>query len=199
VCIDDGAALANAAKPITIAVSRRQGLFRASRSVPAVGAESGCCLPPPEFSRKQWCSKKSSEAVVLWWVARRPLSARLAACRPSLEARLTEAGGRAGRDASGCYNRDTALGRCRPRRAPASMARHSTSWPAGRVRLFGIDSHSRNSSRSWPSSSSSKRGPGVVYHVVVDELDVAGREAHLETQLFGKFGEEVEPFAIGCC
>ena len=34
------------------------------------------------------------------------------------------------------------------------MARHSTSWPTGRARLFGIDSHSRNSNRSWPSSSS---------------------------------------------
>ena len=35
-------------------------------------------------------------------------------------------------------------------------------------------------------------GAGVVYHVVVDELDIAGREAHIKTQLLGKFGEEVE-------
>src|SRR5215468_9594863 len=35
-------------------------------------------------------------------------------------------------------------------------------------------------------------GAGVVYNVVVDELDVARREAHLETQLLGKFGEEIE-------
>jgi 2-iminobutanoate/2-iminopropanoate deaminase len=61
----------------------------------------------------------------------------------------------AGRNASGCYT-GTPLWPMPPRRAPASMARHSTSWPAGRARLFGIDSHSRNSSRSWPWSSSSK-------------------------------------------
>src|SRR5215469_7624394 len=35
-------------------------------------------------------------------------------------------------------------------------------------------------------------GAGVVYHVVVDELDVAERETHLETQLLGNFGEEIE-------
>jgi len=56
--------------------------------------------------------------------------------------------GRAGRRASGGYT-GTLLWPMPPRRAPAS-------WPAGRARLFGIDSHSRNSSRSWPSSSSSK-------------------------------------------
>ena len=38
-----------------------------------------------------------------------------------------------------------------PRRAPASVARHSTSWPAGRARLFGIDSHNRGARPATPS------------------------------------------------
>ena len=45
-----------------------------------------------------------------------------------------------------------------PRTLLASMLRHSTSWPSGSGRLFGIDSHSRNSSRSWPLSASSSNG-----------------------------------------
>ena len=35
-------------------------------------------------------------------------------------------------------------------------------------------------------------GTGVVDHVVVDELDVARRETHLQTLLLGNFGEEIE-------
>jgi hypothetical protein len=79
-----------------------------------------------------------------------------------------------------------------PRKAPAAMWRHSTSWPGGKARLFGTAIHQAQEQAATILRCVLEGGAGVVDHVVVGELDVARGEAHREAQCLGELVPQVE-------
>jgi hypothetical protein len=81
-----------------------------------------------------------------------------------------------------------------PPRSPISMCRSAGVNTSGRGRSPGRDSHRRSRWRRFAGSGQSETGPVVKLAVIVDELHVAGPEAHLQMQrrVIGERVEHVE-------